>query len=97
MSNISVIDRDGHRRLAPEGESVTTPKLLNETEATKQLDRIAPDWALHLYDGAVIDHILKVINQSRTSRTEITRRYRARRSASVTAFRGMRLQARRRH
>src|SRR5437879_6553630 len=97
MSNISVIDRDGHRRLVPEAESVTTPKLPNETEATKQLDRIAPDWALHLYDGAVIDHILKVINQSRTSRTEITRRYRARRSASVTAFRGMRLQARRRH
>ena len=81
MLNISVIDAGDHRLPVREGESVSKPKPLTETEATKQLDRIAPDWPLHLYDSAVIDHILKVINNPRTSRTEITRRYRTRRAA----------------
>jgi hypothetical protein len=79
MLSISVIDTRSHRRLVREGESVSKPELLTEAEATKQLGRIAPNWPLHLYDGAVVDHILKVINNPRTSRTEITRRYRARR------------------
>ncbi len=74
MLNISVIHTSSHRRVVREGESASKTKLLTEAEATKQLDRIAPDW--------VIDHILKVVNQSRTSRTEIMRRYRARRAAT---------------
>jgi hypothetical protein len=85
MLNISVIDVSSHRRPVREGESVSRPRLPTEAEATKQLDRIAPDWPLHLYDGVVIDHILKVVNQARTPRTEITRRYRARRAASNLA------------
>src|SRR5260370_33894453 len=60
MLNISIIDTSTERRLVREAESVSKPKLLAEAQATKQLDRIAPDWPLHLYDGAVIDHILKV-------------------------------------
>jgi hypothetical protein len=83
MLNICVIDMRSHQRPGQEGESVTKPKLLTEAEVTKQLDRIAPDWPLHLHDSAVIDHILKVINSPRTSRTEITRRYRARRAPLV--------------
>ena len=63
----------GHKNLGQEGESVSKPKLLIEAKVTKQLDRIAPDWPLHLHDSAVIDHILKVISNPRTSRTEITR------------------------
>jgi hypothetical protein len=85
MLNISVIDASGQRRPLREGESASKPKLLTEAEATRQLDRIAPDWRLHLCDGVVIDHILKVVNQARTSRTEIARRYRARRAASNLA------------
>jgi hypothetical protein len=85
MLNISVIDASSRRRPVREGKSVSKPRLLIELEATKQLDRIAPDWPLHLYDGVVIDHILKVVNQARTSRTEIMRRYRARRAASDLA------------
>ena len=80
--DISVIITSSHRRVVREGESAYKPKLLTEAEATKQLDRIAPDWPLHLYDGVVVDHILKVVNQARTSRTEIMRRYRARRAAT---------------
>jgi len=64
MLNISVIDASSHRRPVREGKSVSKPRLLIELEATKQLDRIAPDWPLHLYDGVVIDHILKVVNQA---------------------------------
>ena len=85
MSNISPIDASSRTSLVGEDESVSKPRLLTEAEATKQLDRIAPDWPLHLYDGEVIDHILKVVNQARTPRTEITRRYRARRAASDLA------------
>jgi hypothetical protein len=83
MLNISVIDTGGREEPVQEGESATKSKLLTEAEATKQLDRIAPDWPLHLHDGAVIDHILKVINNPRTSRAGITRRYRARRAPLV--------------
>lgn len=97
MLNTSVIAARSDRRLVREGQSVSKPKLLTEAEATKQLERIAPDWSLHLYDGVVIDHILKVVNQSRISRKEIMRRYRARRSAtSVQTLRGVRSQAHRR-
>jgi len=92
MSNISVIDTSSHPRLVQEGESVSKPRRLREAEAISQLDRIAPNWQLHLHDGAIIDHILEVINNPRASRTEIGRRYRARRSASsladAPAFRG---------
>ena len=56
-----------------------TKRKLTEAKVAKQLDRIAPDWPLHLHDSAVIDHILKVINNPRISRTEITRPSRARR------------------
>ena len=75
-------------------------KLLAETEAVRQLDRFAPNWPLHLYDGGIIDHILDVINNPRASRTEIARRYRARRSthglAAISAFRSVPPEARRR-
>ncbi len=40
---------------------MTNTKLLTGPESTDLLDRLAPDWPLLLYDGAVIDHILKVI------------------------------------
>ena len=100
MSKISVIDTGGHRMQVREGESSIKPKLLAEANAARQLDRIAPDWPLHLYDGGIIDHILKVINNPRASRTEITRRYRARRStsglAAASAFRSVLSHARRR-
>jgi hypothetical protein len=82
MSKYSVIDTGGRQMLVREGESSIKPNLIAEAEATRQLERIAPDWPVHLYDGGIIDHILKVINNPRTSRTEITRRYRARRSVS---------------
>jgi hypothetical protein len=97
MLNISVIDTGGHRGTVQESESVTKSKLLADAEATKQLGRIAPDWPLHLHDSAVIDHILKVINNPRTSRTEITRRYRARRPAADLVLRSAPLHASRRH
>jgi hypothetical protein len=82
MLNISLTDTSSPRRLFPEGEPDSENKLLTEIEATKQLDRIAPNWPQHLYDGAVIDHILKVINNRRTSRSEVMRRHRARRAAT---------------
>jgi len=69
------------RTLVPAVESAVRQKLFTEVDATKQLDLIAPEWPLHLNDGIVIDHILEVINQTRTSRAEIMRRYRARRGA----------------
>ena len=65
-----------------EKAQLTKPELLTEAEATEHLDRIAPDWSLHLYDSAVIDHILKVINNPRMSRAGVTRRYRALRPAA---------------
>jgi gamma-glutamyltranspeptidase len=44
---------------------MSKPKLLTGPECADLLDRLAPDWPLLLYDGAVIDHILKVINNAR--------------------------------
>jgi hypothetical protein len=82
MLKSSVIDSDAHRMRVGKSKSVTRPKLLTESEATEKLDRIAPDWPIHLYDGAVIDHILKVINQPRISRTQNMRRESARRAAT---------------
>jgi hypothetical protein len=55
--------------LALEGEPMPDPKILTEPESTELLDRLAPDWPLLLYDGAVIDHILKMINGPRPSRS----------------------------
>jgi hypothetical protein len=46
---------------------MTNPMILTEPESTGLLDRLAPHWQLRLYDGAVIDHILKMINQPRPS------------------------------
>jgi len=43
---------------------MTKPKL-TEPECADLLGRLAPDWPLLLHDGAVIDHILKVINNAR--------------------------------
>lgn len=92
MSNISVIDTSSHPRPVQEGEAVSRPKLLGKAEAISQLDRIAPNWRLHLYDGAIIDHILEVINNPRASRTEKGRRHRTRRLTSsltgTSALRG---------
>ncbi|SRR5258708_6955624 len=93
MLNVCAIDMRGDQRPGQEAESVTKSKLLTEAEVTKQLDRVAPDWPLHLHDSAVIDHILKVINNPRTSRAEITRRYRARRAVAGLVLRGVALQA----
>jgi hypothetical protein len=69
-----VLDLDGNPltrdQLVLEGEPMTNPmtnpKILAARESAKLLDRLAPDWPLLLYDGAVIDHILKVINNART-------------------------------
>jgi hypothetical protein len=44
-------------------EPMTNPKLLAEPESTELLDSLAPNWQLHLDDGAIIDHILEVINK----------------------------------
>jgi hypothetical protein len=87
MLKSSVIDSHAPRMLDRKSKSVTRPKGLTESEATEQLNRIAPDWPTRLHDGAVIDHILKVINQSRTSRTETMRRQSARRAATRSAAR----------
>jgi hypothetical protein len=47
--------------LESEPEPMTNPKLL--AESTELLDSLAPNWQLHLDDGAIIDHILEVINR----------------------------------
>src|ERR1700683_5503791 len=60
--------------LALEGQPMTNPKILAEPESTELLNRLAPDWPLLLYDGAVIDHILKMINGPRPSRSYEPRR-----------------------
>src|SRR5271163_3501446 len=56
-------------QLALEGEPMTNPRILAEPESTKLLDCLAPHWELRLHDGAVIDHILKMINRPRPSRS----------------------------
>jgi hypothetical protein len=58
---------------ALESEPMTNPRLLAEPELTELLDRL-PDWQLRLHDGAIIDHILKVINKHREgSRSHVSR------------------------
>jgi hypothetical protein len=54
--------RSSESRLVLEGKSMTKAKALAEFKATKILDHLAPDWPLLLDDGAIIDHILTVIN-----------------------------------
>jgi hypothetical protein len=48
-------------------EPVTKSKIFPAPES-ELLDRLAPGWQLRLHDGAVIDHILEVINKPRKSR-----------------------------
>ena len=55
--------RSRENRLVLEGKWMTKAKVLAEFEATKILDHLAPDWPLLLDDGAIIDHILTVINR----------------------------------
>ena len=55
--------RSRENRLALEDKWMTKAKVLAEFEATKILDHLAPDWPLLLDDGAIIDHILTVINR----------------------------------
>jgi hypothetical protein len=50
---------------ALESEPMTNPKLVTEPESTELLDRLGPGWQLRLHDGAIIDHILKVIHKHR--------------------------------
>jgi hypothetical protein len=50
-------------RLVLKGKSMTKAKVLAEFEAAKILDHLAPDWPLLLDDGAIIDHILAVVNR----------------------------------
>jgi hypothetical protein len=52
---------------ALESEPIRNPEILAKP-ASKLLERLAPDWQLRLHDGAVIDHILEVINKPRRSR-----------------------------
>jgi len=54
--------------LALESEPISNPKTPPQPES-KLLDRLAPHWQLRLRDGAVIDHILKMINKPRPSRS----------------------------
>ena len=51
MLKISVIE-NGNSAAVREAKSLTKHKLLAEPEATEVLDHLAPDWPLHLYDGA---------------------------------------------
>ncbi len=55
--------RSRENRLVLEGKWMTKAKVLAEFEATEILDHLAPDWPLLLDDGAIIDHILTVINR----------------------------------
>jgi hypothetical protein len=81
MLKAFVVDAGGQRRLLSDIKTVTTGKRFTEREAAQLLDRLAPSWPLHLHDGAVIDHILTVINLHPTDGAEIPRRYLARRVA----------------
>jgi hypothetical protein len=81
MLKTSVIDAGGQGRLVSDGNPVRKGKRFTEPESAQLLDRLAPSWPLHLYDEAVIDHILTVINLHHKDGTEIMRRYRARRAA----------------
>jgi hypothetical protein len=70
-------------RLALASEPMTNPMILTEPECTGLLDRLAPHWQLRLYDGAVIDHILKMINQPRPSRSHEVRQSSPRQSSPL--------------
>jgi hypothetical protein len=77
MLKTSLIDAGAQPRLVSHGSSVTKGKRFTEPESAELLDRLAPSWPLHLYDEAVIDHILTVINLHHTDGIEIMRRARA--------------------
>jgi hypothetical protein len=79
MLKVSVFDAGGQRRL--DGNPVAKGKRFTEPESARLLARFAPSWPLHLYDEAIIDHILTVINLHQTDGAEIMRRLRARRAA----------------
>jgi hypothetical protein len=61
--------RSKGNRLILEGISMTKPEVLSEPESTELLERHAPDWPL-LLQGAVIDHVLKAINNARRPYTK---------------------------
>jgi hypothetical protein len=50
--------------LVLESEPISNPKISPAPES-ELLDRLAPHWQWRLHDGAVIDHILEVINKPR--------------------------------
>jgi hypothetical protein len=83
MLKTSVIDAGGQRSLVSDGNSVTKGKRFTEPESAQLLARLAPSWPLHLYDGAVIDHILTVINLHPTDGSESLRRHRVRRARAL--------------
>lgn len=56
--------RVNKRPIGLESEPISNPKTFPAPES-ELLDRLAPDWQLRLHDGAVIDHILEVINKPR--------------------------------
>jgi hypothetical protein len=62
-------------------EPMTNPRILTEPKSTELIHRLAPHWQLRLYDGAVIDHILKVINEPRRSRSHESRQSSPRQSS----------------
>lgn len=49
---------------ALEHEPISNPQIFS-APGSEILDRFAADWQLRLHDGAVIDHILEVINRPR--------------------------------
>lgn len=62
-----------------ENESIRNPKSCPPPEP-ELLDRLAPNWQVRLHDGAVIDHILEMINKPRKA----ARSHAARPSSSIT-------------
>ena len=59
-------------QLALESEPISNPKTFSAPKS-EIFDRLAPDSQLRLHDGTVIDHILKMINQPRPSRSHDAR------------------------
>jgi hypothetical protein len=64
---------------ARESEPISNPKSCPPPES-ELLDRLAPHWQVRLHDGAVIDHILEMINKPRKA----ARSHAARPSSSIT-------------
>jgi hypothetical protein len=58
--------------LTLESEPISNRTIFPEPKS-ELLDRLAPHWQLRLHDGAVIDHILKMINKPRPSRSHDAR------------------------